>query len=154
FFFSSQIFYKHLVHADDVHPIAVGDCPPGSGNPCRGVTTGEVLPVPQDERVIPVGSARGFGAIEPRFIRQHTDPFLQTFLVTTSYMSGQVVPGMVVFYDWSGSFVFQPSVTLIRDPFRFTVDYSWLDAGSLKGDSGVSLLRDRDNIQFRFEYVI
>ena len=34
------------------------------------------------------------------------------------------------------------------------MSYSILDAGTLKGNSGVSLLRDRDNILFQFEYAI
>jgi hypothetical protein len=40
------------------------------------------------------------------------------------------------------------------DPFRFSIDYSILEAGSLKGGSGISLLHDRDNVQFRLEYVL
>jgi hypothetical protein len=45
-------------------------------------------------------------------------------------------------------------VTLIRDPFRFTLSYSYLYASTLKGGSGISLLRDRDNVLFQLEYVI
>jgi len=59
-----------------------------------------------------------------------------------------------LFYDWGGAWVFQPGITLIHDPFRLSVDYSFLTAGTLKAGSGVSLLRDRDNIYFRLEYVI
>ena len=40
-------------------------------------------------------------------------------------------PAFLFFYDWSGAFVYQPSVTFSRDPFRFAVDYSILDAGRL-----------------------
>jgi hypothetical protein len=43
---------------------------------------------------------------------------------------------------------------LVRDPFRFSMSLSILDAATLKGGSGVSLLKDRDNIEFRFEYSI
>jgi hypothetical protein len=75
-------------------------------------------------------------------------------LVTTSYRSGQISPGFVAFYDWGGGLMLQPFVTFSRDPFRFSIDYSVLEAGTLKGGSGISLLRDRDNIQFRLEYVL
>ena len=69
-------------------------------------------------------------------------------------MSGQVNPAFLFFYDWGGAFVYQPSITFVRDPFRLAIDFSIIDAHTLKGGSGVSLLKDRDNIQFRFEYVI
>jgi hypothetical protein len=87
-------------------------------------------------------------------VKHPTDQFLQTFVVATQYRSGTIVPAAAVFYDWEGAWVFQPGVTFIYDPFRFSVDYSFLTAGQLKGSSGVSLLRDRDNVNFRIEYTI
>jgi hypothetical protein len=92
--------------------------------------------------------------LEPVFVKQPTDQFLQTLAIATTYRSGTIVPQAVLFYDWEGAWVFQPGVTFIHDPFRFSVDYSFLTAGTLKGSSGVSLLRDRDNVYFRVEYVI
>ena len=89
-------------------------------------------------------------ALTPTFF----DTFLNTLLVGTSYFSGQVAPALGVFYDWGGAVVAQPQVTLIRDPFRFTISYSYLYATTLKGGSGISLLRDRDNVLFQLEYVI
>jgi uncharacterized protein DUF1302 len=142
FFISTQLFYKHLFDVVSRTPI-----------PDHTPSDGEVLPVPQNNVNGP-GALSTLGAVEPNFIKQSTDQFLQTFFVSTSYMSGKVNPAFVFFYDWSGSMVWQPSITLVRDPFRFSVDYSILSAHTLKGNSGVSLLRDRDNIQFRLEYVI
>jgi hypothetical protein len=55
-----------------------------------------------------------------------------------------------MFYDWQGAAVFQPGVTLIRDPFRFAMDYSAV-VGSATGQFGA--VRDRDNIRFQVEYV-
>ena len=63
---------------------------------------------------------------EPVLIHQPTDQFLQTLLIFTSYYSGQVTPSMTFAYDWSGSLLAQPQVTLSRDPFRFTFSYSYL----------------------------
>ncbi|HUI28090.1 MAG TPA: hypothetical protein VL403_18560, partial [Candidatus Kryptonia bacterium] len=142
FFFSTQIFYKRLLDA-----AASGKKFDSAPN----VTEGEVLPVPAANVLSPILQ---LGAVEPKFIRQHTDQFLQTLFIGTSYRSGTVNPGFTLFYDWSGSFVYAPEVTFTRDPWRFTLGLNILDAGSLKGDSGVSLLRDRDNVLFQLEYAI
>ena len=77
-----------------------------------------------------------------------------TLLISTSYFSSQVNPQILLFYDWGGAILFQPGITFLRDPFRFIVDYTLIEASTLKGGSGVALLRDRDNIQFRIEYVL
>jgi len=120
---------------------------------------GEVLPVPAyyispDNRGVRTTTGSISTASEPIFIHNPVDQYLQTLLIGTSYYSGQVVPSMSFFYDWSGSFVFIPQVTFSRDPFRLTMGYSYLTANTLKGASGISLLRDRDNLLFQFEYVL
>jgi hypothetical protein len=142
FFFSTQVFYKYLINAASTHPIK------GSS-----ILSGEVLPVPEKNQFV---NSRGtaLGNVEPVFVRQNTNQILQTLFVGTSYRSGTVNPGFLLFYDWSGSFVYQPSVTFTHDPWRFSMSYSVIDAGTLKGNSGVSLLRDRDNVLFQFEYAI
>lgn len=143
FFISTQFFYKHLINAADPGKIEFGNFM---------VEDGEVLPVPR-EFVQPQGFS-DFYATEPVFVRQPTDQFLQTLLINTSYFSSQVNPQILLFYDWGGAILFQPGVTFLRDPFRFTIDYTLIEASTLKGGSGVALLRDRDNIQFRIEYVL
>lgn len=143
FFISTQFFYRHLFGAIDRKPI-----------PGRIPMEGEVLPVTEADFIVAQGGLSSFGAVEPSLIKQPTDTFLHTLFITTAYRSGTINPAMVFFYDWGGALVYQPSVTFIYDPFRFSVDYSILQAGTLKAGSGVSLLRDRDSIQFRFEYVI
>jgi uncharacterized protein DUF1302 len=144
FFITTQFFYKHIKNGAGDH-IFNSD---GSLNPNR-----EVLPVTLDVRN-PPGSIGSLTRVEPIFIQQPIDQYLQTLLITTSYYSGQVSPAFVMFYDWGGGFVYQPSLTISRDPFRFNIDYSIIDSHIYKGGSGVSLLKDRDNIQFRIEYVI
>ena len=149
-FFSAQFFYKHLNGAAKRKPIpALGPYVPGQPH----VFDGEVLPVPAfnispDWRGIPSSAADSI------FIHQPVDQYLNTLLIATSYFSGQVAPALGVFYDWGGAVVAQPQVTLVRDPFRFTISYSYLYATTLKGGSGISLLRDRDNVLFQLEYVI
>ena len=139
FFLSTQFFIKHIRNAAGTRVFTAD----GRLNPDR-----EVLPV-VDTLLPQLGVP-----LEPVMVSQPATSFLQTLLLTTSYRGGQVNPTLAVFYDWVGAFVYQPGVTLVRDPFRFTVDYSIIDARRLKGGSGIGLLRDRDNIQFRVDYVI
>jgi hypothetical protein len=144
FFMSTQFFYKHLNAAQkreklDRQPV--------------GTFNGEVLPVPQyytRSRFL----APSAGAAQAVFIHNPIGQYLQTLLIATSYYSGQISPSLTLFYDWSGSFVALPQITFSRDPFRFSMSYSYLVASKLKGASGVSLLRDRDNVLFQIEYVI
>lgn len=143
FFFSTQFFYKHLF-----------DALPRRSLPERVPLQGEVLPVAAASTLVPTGDLRGFGAVEPNLIHQPTDTFLHTFFLGTAYRGGTLNPGVAFFYDWGGSYLFQPSLTLTRDPFRFVLDYSVISGHTLKGGSGLSLMQDRDNIQFRLEYVI
>lgn len=162
FFISTQFFYKHLLDAARRRPIRdEAQCASydAQGRECpfdRKLEDGEVLPVP--EQYITASGypplLRNFKRLEPKFVRNPTDQFLNTLGIGTAYMSGRVNPFFTFFYDWGGAMVFQPSVTLLQDPFRFAIDYSILSSHSLKGGSGVGLLKDRDNVQFRFEYVM
>jgi len=143
FFVSTQFFYKHLF-----------DVIPRRSLPDRIPLQGEVLPVLANDTYVPRADVQGFGCLEPNFVHQPSDTFLHTFFVGTAYQGGTVSPGLAFLYDWGGAYTFQPSPALTRDPFRFVLDYSLISAHTLKGGSGVSLLQDRDNIQFRLEYVI
>jgi hypothetical protein len=140
FFFTTQFFYRHLLNAAKRQPI-----------PGYPVDEGEVIPVVA-KLVVPTFFP-GIPA-EPMYAKQDTDQFLQTLTVSTSYRSGMVNPFVTLFYDWSGSLLFQPGFVLQRDPFRLVVDYSVIDAQTLKGNSGLSLYKDRDNVEFRIEYVL
>jgi len=145
FLISTQFFYKHICNAATGRVYNAD----GSVNPNR-----EVLPVPA---MAPYNVPLFTGLQVPLgqlFITQPEDQYLQTLLITTSYRSGTINPAMVMFYDWGGGLVYQPSLTFSRDPFRFALSYSILDAHTYKGGSGVSLLKDRDNVEFRLEYVI
>jgi hypothetical protein len=152
FFITTQFFYKHLKNPAKRQPIP----PVGRFNYLPGqpkTFDGEVLPVPA-YTISPDNRGTMTQASEAVFIHNPVDQFLQTFVIATSYYSGQVVPALGIFYDWSGAVVAQPTLTLSYDPFRFTMSYSYLYASTLKGASGISLLRDRDNVLFQLEYVI
>jgi hypothetical protein len=147
FFISTQFFFKHIRHGAGnnafVADPATGQMVPDGNR--------EVLPVRLNDLVTPytIGAR-----LEPFFIRQPTSQYLQTLFIGTSYRSGTINPGLTIFYDWGGAFLYQPTISFSRDPFRFIIDYSIVDSHIYKGASGVSLLKDRDNVQFRLEYVI
>jgi hypothetical protein len=89
-------------------------------------------------------------SVAARFYSLADDRFLQTLLITTSYSGGRIVPALGMFYDWQGAMVFQPGVQLVRDPFRFIVDYTAL-IGAPTGQFGA--VRDRDNVRMQVEFV-
>lgn len=151
FFISTQFFYKHLKHPAAREPLpTLGGYLPGQPR----TFDGEVLPVPS-YYISPNSQGLPFqNAVEAVFVHNPADQFLQTLLIATAYYSGQIVPALGVFYDWSGAVVAQPQITFSRDPLRFTLGYSYLYASTLKGASGISLLRDRDNVLFQLEYVL
>lgn len=144
FFISTQFFFRHLLGAAEHRPIANNRVP----------WEGEVLPVTAFDTYVPQGGLNTLGAVEPNLIHQPTNTYLNTFFIATSYRSGTITPSFTFFYDWGGAEVYIPAITFSQDPFRFSIDYSILSAGKYKGGSGTSLLKDRDNIQFRLEYVI
>jgi hypothetical protein len=139
FLISTQFFVKHLFGVASDTPIRRSN-----------LTNGEVLPVPARYILDPGGVA----PVRPVFVRQPTDTLLNTLLITTSFRSSTIEPQFVFLYDWGGAFLYQPTITFRHDPFRFVIDASFISAHTLKGGSGISLFRDRDNVQFRLEYVI
>jgi hypothetical protein len=153
FLISTQFFYKHIFDA------ASGGVWQNIGGVNRPNPNREVLPVQALDVWAPIyyaksGLAQPVSGLGPVYITQPADQYLQTLFIGTSYRSGTVSPGLTIFYDWGGAFLYQPSLTLSRDPFRFIVNYSVIDAHTYKGGSGVSLLKDRDNVEFRLEYVL
>ena len=97
----------------------------------------------------PKGNKRACN-IQPRFYPLQQDQVLQTLLITTSYSGGRIVPFLGMFYDWVGGVVVQPGVTLVRDPFRFTFDYTSVTSVAAQQFGTV---RDKDNVRFQVEYV-
>jgi len=80
------------------------------------------------------------------------DPYLliNTLSLSTSYHSGVILPALVFLYDWQGSWLVQPGVTFVRDPFRLTFQYNYIDGQF----NGIGFLRDRDNVVVQLELVI
>jgi len=80
------------------------------------------------------------------------DPYqlINTLSISTSYRSGVISPALIFLYDWQGAWLVQPGVTFVRDPFRLTVQYNYLDGQF----NGIGFLRDRDNVVIQLEVVI
>src|SRR5262249_16860135 len=51
-----------------------------------------------------------------------------TLSISTPYMAGNLRPSVNFFYDWSGSYLFQPGIDwTFWDPFRVSVRYSMIE---------------------------
>jgi hypothetical protein len=146
FLFSTQFFYKHVFDSpgDLVLPV-----------PHHNRAVSDTFPVLGPDGPLGLGCLNEAGKrvackLRPRLYHLDDDRFLHTLLVTTSYSGGRILPSLGMFYDWQGVVVVQPGVTLVRDPFRFIFDYTYI-AGPPTGQLGT--LRDRDNVRFQMEYV-
>jgi len=73
-----------------------------------------------------------------------------TFLMSTSYLSGQLTPQLVLAYDARGAWMFQPQIGYLREPFRFLVQYS----GIYGTFTNFGFFRDRDQISFVVSYLL
>lgn len=141
FFISTQFFFKHVFDSpgDLVLPVrfrnlAVDPTLPVIGNSCGPGGVGQGRPC----------------RLRPRLLALHDDRFLHTLLITTAYSGGRILPSYGMFYDWQGALVFQPGVTLVRDPFRLVLDYTRIEAAPT-GQFGA--VRDRDNARVQVEFV-
>jgi hypothetical protein len=60
-------------------------------------------------------------------------------------------------YDWEGAWLLQPSLTFIRDPWRFRIEYNWLEGRFITSpvaSVGIGTVRDKDNLAFRIDYLL
>ena len=127
FIISGQMFGTHIVDFNDTSLASAG--PYGFGH--------FAIPVSEPGR-----QNRSLVNID-----QHQ--FVNTLSISTSFRSGVIKPQLVFFYDWQGSWLVQPGITLTRDPFRLTLQYNYLDGQY----NGIGLLRDRDNLITQLEVV-
>jgi hypothetical protein len=73
-----------------------------------------------------------------------------TFLISTTYMKGNLLPQISGAYDVRGSAMIQPAVQYIWDPFRFMVQYTSI----LGAWTSLGFFRDRDQISFIVSYLL
>ena len=127
FIISGQMFGTHIVDFNDTSLASAG--PYGFGHFAIPVSE----PNRQNQSLVNID--------------QHQ--FVNTLSISTSFRSGVIKPQLVFFYDWQGSWLVQPGITLTRDPFRLTLQYNYLDGQY----NGIGLLRDRDNLITQLEMV-
>ncbi len=73
-----------------------------------------------------------------------------TALASTMYRKGTINPQLALAYDVRGAWLIQPSVNLIREPFRFMIQYS-----AIQGNfTNFGAFRDRDQITFILTYLL
>ncbi len=151
FFISTQLFYKHIFDSpgDLVLPVPFRNLPVSPRIPVIGNPNNPNNPLPGVGGCGPRGRKRPC-QLSPRLLPLKDDQFLQTLLITTAYSGGRIVPFLGMFYDWVGGVVVQPGVTLVRDPFRFTVDYTSVTSVAAQQFGAV---RDKDNVRFQVEFV-
>jgi hypothetical protein len=73
-----------------------------------------------------------------------------TALINTTYLKGTLTPQLALAYDLRGVWLLLPSITYIREPFRFGIQY----AGIVGNYTSFGLFRDRDQIAFTFAYLL
>jgi hypothetical protein len=108
---------------------------------------------------IPLSLTKHNGGNKNRFANLYRNAHYSTFIANTLYNASfffglaQVMPQFVVIYDWSGSWLIQPQLTFINDPWRFRIEYNYIE-GRFDGPTGVGLTKDWDNIAFRIDYLL
>lgn len=95
-------------------------------------------------------------SVPGRFIDVDRENFVNTLVVNTIYNASfffnlaSVQPAMTYSYEWEGAWFLQPSIIFLRDPFRFRVEYTWLEGRFI----GTGLFQDKDNLAFRIDYLL
>ena len=84
------------------------------------------------------------------FVNMDQHQLVNTLSISTAYRSGAISPALIFLYDWQGAWLVQPGVTFTRDPFRFVIQYNYIDGQY----NGIGFLRDRDNLIVQLEVVI
>ena len=72
------------------------------------------------------------------------------FLCYTNYMSGKINPQIQGAWDPRGAILVMPQVTFIRDPWRMTVQYAFVDG---KDDVSYGFYKDRDQFSLTFSFL-
>jgi hypothetical protein len=73
-----------------------------------------------------------------------------TAITNTSYLNGRLTPQLALAYDVRGAWLIQPSLAVLYEPFRFTIQYSAIEGAF----TNFGAFRDRDQISFTFSYLL
>lgn len=87
--------------------------------------------------------------------------YVNTFGISTLYSAAnffdlsQFQPNLTFQYDWEGAWALLPSITFLRDPFRFQILYNYIEGRFISSPgSGIGTLKDKDNFGIRIDYLL
>ncbi|MBI3303357.1 MAG: hypothetical protein HYZ72_14935, partial [Deltaproteobacteria bacterium] len=132
--------------------------PPGEANPLtapQGSNTGNRTQGCITPLIDPANPAAGRKPNPPCIFKglqglaQDTELF--TLSISTQYMAGNLKPSVVFFYDWSGSYLFQPGIDwTFYDPFRLSIRYNFIEGRY----AGIGLFKTKDNAWIELQYLL
>jgi len=99
-----------------------------------------------------------------RFIDVDRQSFINTLTINTLYpgiplyfTQVRLQPQVTYLYDWEGAWLLQPSLAFIRDPWRFRIEWNWIEGRFISSPAagvGIGTVRDKDNLAFRIDYLL
>ena len=96
-----------------------------------------------------------------KYMDVDSNSFVQTLIANTTYSAAyffnlaQVQPSVTYLYDWEGAWLLQPSITFVRNQWKFRVEYNNLTGRFYAGPGGgIGTLKDKDNLTFRIDYLL
>jgi len=114
---------------------------------------GTILPAVIPDKFVPNTVNQITGEPVPdylQFPKVKETEHIVTALFNTNYLKGSLSPQMALAYDLRGVWLLLPSISYIREPFRFGIQY----AGVVGNYTSFGLVRDRDQIAFTFTYLL
>ncbi len=173
FVFSAQFFVQHVLNNrrefDRGRPIGFDNDQFGQGLTYRPIAT--IGPNRTDPRLLNRNGGRGdrgFSCIQPgqagapnapqfapckerRLLSLQNFNMVNTLSISTAYLGGNLRPGLVFFYDWSGSWLVQPGLNWrFWDPFAVDVRYNWIDGNY----GGIGAFKTKDSVWLEFQYLL
>lgn len=96
-----------------------------------------------------------------KYMDVDSNSVVQTFIANTNYSAAyffnlaQIQPGITYLYDWEGAWLLQPSISFVRNQWKFRVEYNAIEGRFLAGlGGGIGTLKDKDNLTFRIDYLL
>jgi hypothetical protein len=84
------------------------------------------------------------------FAKQKEFESILTALIGTNYMNGRINPQVGLGYDVRGTWLLLGAINYIREPFRFSIQYSGIEGNM----TGFGAYRDRDQISLILTYLL
>jgi hypothetical protein len=96
-----------------------------------------------------------------KYMDVDSNSVVQTLIANTNYSAAyffnlaQVQLSVTYLYDWEGAWLLQPSITFVRNQWKFRVEYNAIEGRFIAGlGGGIGTLKDKDNLTFRIDYLL